>query len=146
MRSRADLVYLALATATAVAFGVVVGSYWAADAVVLAVVSFVVISVCSGSATLLGVLTFLFQRTPTRRPPSVGAPAADPGQRAYVPRSRIAHYVVVSRIKSAVSAIQVSDNFFERELVSKPSWRTMSSEELRRMFGRRRESPVEGHP
>ncbi len=107
--SRARL-YAALAVAMAVAYGVGVGPYWVADAVVF--------------TTVVGVVAWFSFR---RGPKTTGT---EPDEREQVPRSRITHYVIVSWMKSTAVIAKESNIPFERALLNEPGWRTLSGESL----------------
>jgi hypothetical protein len=121
MNYRIGYLYIALAAALAVAFGASVGPYWVDDAVVFAVFSFAICVSC-------------FARVDE-------APRTDSEDRGYFPRSRIAHYALVSRIKSGSSTALASYNPFERAVLSEPDWRTLSAEELKRIIMEHRREP-----
>jgi hypothetical protein len=118
---------VALAVAVAVAYGVWVGPYWEADAAVLAVLAFGVAFLCFAERSvdrLFDVLTFGLTRANKLR--ATRTRVAEPTHREHIPRSRIAHYVTVSRIKSTAFIARESDSSFERALLSRREWRTLS--------------------
>ena len=139
--------YAALVTAAVVAYAVGVGSYWLADMVVLAAVAIAVAWFClaRGAKTegieqayqILGPgmprLGYRSGLEVNRLVEGNGA-VTEPEQRERVPRSRIAHYVIVSRIRSKTFTAwlrQESDSPFERALLREPGWRTLSGEGLK---------------
>jgi hypothetical protein len=121
-----------LAVAVAVAYGVEVGPYWVTDMLVFAVLAGAVAYFCfvRGAKT-----TSLASRNRLSRLESSldWRQVTEPDQRDHVSRSRIAHYVIVSRIKSTAFTAwlrRVSDSPFERALLGEPRWRTFSGESL----------------
>ena len=131
MRVRRTYLYAALAVVAAVAYGVGDGAYWVTDAVVLAVVAVAVAILCFAERNvdrLFDVLNFGLARANTLR--GAKTAVAEPTQRERMPRSRIAHYVAVSRLKSTAAIAKQSDTPFERALLSQPEWRTLSGGNL----------------
>jgi hypothetical protein len=138
--------YAVLAIAAVVAYAVGVGSYWLADMVVFAAVASAVAWFCFARGVKKGDIDQVFQilgpgaprlgyRSGLEVNRSVERDGAvtEPDQRESVPRSRIAHYVIVSRIKSATFTAWLrreSDSPFERALLCEPGWRTLSGEGL----------------
>jgi hypothetical protein len=121
----------ALTVGVAVLYGVEVGSYWLTDAVVFAVVAVAVAFLCfaeRGVDSLLDVLGFGLARASRGRVAKTRGTEGD--QTEHLPRSRIAHYVIVSRIKSTSDIAKRSDTPFERALLSEPGWRTLSGRSL----------------
>ncbi len=103
-----------LAVAVVLTYSLGVGWYWTGDAIVLAI--------------LTALVTW-------RIIPKMASPTTGPLQvRRFeqYPRSKISHYVSVSRIKSTASIAKRSDNPFERTLLSDPRWRGLSDDDLRR--------------
>lgn len=136
MRFGRPHLYATLAVAAAVAYGIGVGPYWLTDMVVFAVVAGVVAFLCFAMrAKTESIYTMLRMGTTVGR-----QYAREPDQREHVhdplervPRSRIAHYVTVSRTKSKGLTAWLgreSESPFERALLSNPRWRTLSGESL----------------
>lgn len=131
-------VYAVLAVAVALAYGVGVGPYWLADMVVLAVVAVAVACFCLSRGAKTTDVERSYRALPgvgklVDRPVQSDGILLTPEQREHVPRSRIAHYVTVSRIKSTASTAWLrreSDSPFERVLLGEPGWRTLSGEGL----------------
>ena len=131
MLSRA-CVYAALAFAAATAYSVWFGAYWLADIAVLSTVALVVAFMSlseGGTDRLLDILGFGLGRARRRR--GAKMTAVQQYKKEHIPRSRIAHYVFISRIKSTLEISRRSDNPFERSLFSKPEWRTLTESRLR---------------
>ena len=131
MRASRSYLYAAIAVALAVAYGVWVGSYWVTDADVFALLAGVVAYFSlaeQGMRQLAAVSEFFFART--YRQQGTNAAVTEPHERERLPRSRIAHYVNISRIRSTIFAARDSDSPFERALLSEPDWRTLSGESL----------------
>ena len=126
--------YAVLAIALAVAYGVVVGPYWLADAVAFVVVGGLVASFCFAERSVESLYAFLgFGLSRTYRLHGPKRKVIVPDQREHIPRSRIAHYVTVSRIRSATLTAWLrreSDSPFERVLFSEPGWQRLSGESL----------------
>lgn len=141
MKAGRGLLYSVLAVVAAVAYGVEVGSYWLTDMVVFAAVAAAVAYFCFarraktmkveqayqtlGSQTQVGKLA--------GRPVKRDVIVTEFDRREHVPRSRIAHYVAISRIKSTASAAWLrreSDSPFERALLGESGWRRLSGESL----------------
>lgn len=104
------LPYALLAILAALAYGIRVGPYWVTNADLLAVIAGVV-------------AWFSF-----RRGHRAGLSEAEAS--VQVPRSRITHYVNVSRIKSPAYTAKESNSPFERALLSEPGWRKFPAEKL----------------
>ena len=135
MRARRAYLYTALAVATVVAYGVGVGQYWVADAAVLAVAASAVAFLSfteRGVDQLFDFLAFgpFGGRLAKGNRPGTSLWVSQL-RRELMPRSRIAHYVTVSRIQFTASIAKVSDSQFERALLSQPEWRTLSGESLK---------------
>ena len=133
MRVRRAYLYAALATALAVAYGVWVGPYWEVDALVFAATASAVAFFSfteRGMEQLLSVLTFLMGGASRRRRVNAAVIKPERSERMPMPRSRIAHYVTVSKIKSTVSIARRSDSPFERVLLSRQEWRMLSGGSL----------------
>jgi hypothetical protein len=131
VRRRRVYLYGALAVAAALGYGIWVGPDWMTDAVVLAVAAIAVTRASSieGDAdSLLRILTFGL--TKGYRPRGAGTEATEHGQKERMLRSRIVHYVTLSRIKSTASIARESDSPFERALLSEPRWKALSREGL----------------
>jgi len=129
-------VYAVLAVAVAVAYGVWVGPYWVTDTVVLAVMASAVAFLCFGrgveAESIFAVLR-MGTKVGNQYAPEPSKRQRVPDQRERVSRSRIAHYVTLSRIKSTALDSwlrQESDSPFERALLSEPGWRRLSGENL----------------
>ena len=125
-------IYAAFAAAAAVVYGVELGGYWEIDAFVFSAVAVTVAFLSlteRGTEQVLSILTFFMGRG-RRRGAKTGSAVRDQQERVPMPRSRIAHYVTVSRIKSTTSIAGLSDSPFERELLSRPGWRELSGESL----------------
>jgi hypothetical protein len=137
MPPRTAYLYSALAVAFAVAFGLGIGPYWVDDAVALAMMAFVVVLVC------LRVGQHIVTPTSLPAPMSTSsqmpfkatnqASASEQGHREYVPRSKIAHFVLLSRIRFKSSTALDSYNAYERKLLSRPDWQGLSVDELREL-------------
>jgi hypothetical protein len=135
--SRAFL-YSTLAVVAAVAYGIGVGRYWLADMVVLTVVASAVAYLCFARRTKTTSIEHDYRTLggvgrPADRPLKVDDADMEPGKREHVSRSRIAHYVTVSRIKSTALAAWLrreSDSPFERALLNESGWRKLSGESL----------------
>ena len=149
MRARRSITYAALTIAVAVAYGVWIGANWLVDAVVF---TFAASAVAYLSLTerdvnqLLNILRFGLGvgRVRTSRPSaSLGLPQY---QRELLPRSRIAHYVTVSQIRSTASIARESDSPFERELLSQPGWRELSAADLEEVVMMAPEASAKGAP
>lgn len=150
-------IYTVLAVAVAVAYGVGVGEYWVTDMMVFAVVASAVAWFCfaRGAKTkdieagyrALGVSGKQIYR-PAEPHSAYGhawGVVTEPDQREQVSRSRIAHYVVVSRIKSTTLTAWLrreSDSPFERALFSEPEWRTLSGESLEEISRKALDAPA----
>jgi len=122
----------ALAFAAVVAYSIWFGAYWLTDVAVLSIVAFVVAFMSlaeGGTDRLLDILGFSLGRARRRRGTKTTSIQHD--QKEQIPRSRITHYVVVSRIKSTLEIAKRSDNPFERVLFSRPEWRTLNESKLR---------------
>ena len=133
MRVRRNYLYAALAVAAAVAYGVGDGAYWVTDSVVLAVVAVAVAILCFAERSvdrLFEILNFGLGVGRVNRVQGAKTAAANPTQRERMPRSRIAHYVTVSRFKSTAAIAKQSDTPFERALLSQPEWWTLSGASL----------------
>lgn len=139
MRLRRAYLYAALAVVAVVAYVVWIGAYWLADAVVLAAAAGAVVffpRTERGVDQLLDFLTGVlgFRGSPMRVPPEANRRGTSPWvsqlRRELMPRSRIAHYVTVSRIRYTDSLARVSESQFERALLSQPGWRKLSGESL----------------
>ena len=138
--------YAVLVIAMAVAYGVGVGPYWLADAVVFAIVAGAVASFCFGERNVESLFAFLgFGLSRTYRQQGAKRTVIEPDQREHVPRSRIAHYVIVSRIRSTTLTAWLrrgSDSPFERALFSEPGWRRLSGESLEEITRKAPDAPV----
>lgn len=102
-----------MAAALAVAFAVAVGRYWVDDAMVLAAVE------------VLVVVEGIKRVSPT--------PAAEPPRGSAYPRSRIAHYVLLSRIKFDPVKAMRSPSPFERALLGEEGWQGLKADQLKTM-------------
>ena len=123
--------YAALAVVAAAAYGVWDGAYWVTDALVLAVVAVAVVILCFAERNvehLLDMLSFRHEYTFVLQGAKTAVTQRD--QRERMPRSRITHYVMVSRVKSTAVIANQSDTPFERALLSRPEWRTLSTGSL----------------
>jgi len=133
MRARKSLAFAAIAIAMAVAYGIWVGVFWVADAVIFTVAASAVayLSFTERDANqLLNLLRFglgLGRGRANRQSTSLWLAEY---RREIIPRSRIAHYVTVSKIRSTASIAKASDSPFEREILSQPGWRTLSEASL----------------
>jgi hypothetical protein len=145
--SRAYL-YAVLAVAAAVAYGVGEGQYWVTDLEVFVGVVSVVTYLCfarrAKTESMHKVLRIVYQpRGPqgSREPTKSGNQEAmepDPRERLpeeteHIPRSRMAHYAIVSRTKSRTLTDWLhleSDSPFERVLFGEPGWRKLSGDDL----------------
>ena len=148
MRVGRAFLYTVLAVAAAVAYGVGVGPYWVIDLAVFAVV-----------AGAVGFFSFA-RRAKTesmywmlRMGTKLGRQYAEEAdhrartldQIEHVTRSRIAHYITVSRTKSTRLTAWLrreSDSPFERTLFSEPKWRTLSGEKLEEVSRKALDAPA----
>jgi hypothetical protein len=144
--------YAVLAVAGAVAYGVGEGQYWVTDLEVFAVVVGAVAYLCfaRGGRTkdtepyyrALGV-----GAKDVYRPAELRSVVTEPDQREHLPRSRMAHYVIVSRTKSRTLTDWLrleSDSSFERTLFGEPGWRTLSGEDLEEIARKASNASTEG--
>ena len=115
MRLRIGYLYGLLAAVSAVAFGAIIGPYWVDDAIIIA-------------AIVVAVTAYSFWNLDT-------ASSENPEGREYLPRSRIAHYALLSRIRMNSPATWGPSDPFERALLQNENWRTLSEEELREVAG-----------
>jgi len=106
--------YAAISVATALIYGLEVGPYWVTDAIFFAMLA-------------LAVAYFSFKRK-VEWPMNNEAQSFE--KREYRPRSRIAHYVSISRAKFGSYAPHESLTGFERSLLSEPGWQKVSGERL----------------
>jgi hypothetical protein len=120
MRFRVSYLYCMLAIAFAVAVGVRIGPYWIDDALTLAAVA------CAITAF------YLTKSEETR--------SANPETGNRMPRSRILHFVLLSRIRTSASMVRESSDPFRHALLNEKDWQTLSTEELKRL-GRRPDLP-----
>lgn len=138
MRFSRTFLYATLAVTAAVAYGVGVGSYWLADMVVFTVVASTVAYLCFARGAKAKSIEHGYRALGgvgklADRPLKVDDADTEPGRREHVSRSRIAHYVIVSRIKSTALAAWLrreSDSPFERALLNESGWRKLSGENL----------------
>jgi len=130
--------YLVLAVAGSIAFAAVVGEYWLTDAMVLGVLAVGVAYFCFVSPTTQEdtdkVRTLLTPGPSSmmplqRRRGKTKAVPASKGP-AHIRGSRIAHYFVVSRLKSTERVADTTDSPFEQALLRHPGWRSLSGMEL----------------
>jgi hypothetical protein len=131
VRRRRVHLYVALAVAAALGYGIWVGPDWMTDAVVLAVAAIAVTrasSIVGDADSLLRILTFGLAKGYRQR--SAGTEVTEHGQRERMLRSRVMHYITLSRIKSTASIARESDSPFERALLGQPGWRMLSGESL----------------
>ena len=140
MRLRVAYLYSAFAVAFAVTFGVAIGPYWVDDAVGLAAIAFVALMVALSAGQGMKTLTSWWapasresQLSPTNQPTTTTA-----GGRRYVPRSKIAHFVLLSRIRFRTPVSWDSYNAFERALLSRGGWQNLTAEELKVLVEGRR--------
>jgi len=137
MPPKTTYLYSVLAVAFAVAFGLSIGPYWVDDALALAVMALVVVLVSLRADRII--VTPAPLPTPKMRstqiPPKATNQTPASGQRygEYVPRSKIAHFVLLSRIRFKSTMVFASYNAFERTLLSRPGWQGLSVDELRRL-------------
>lgn len=126
--------YALLAIAVAVTYGVGVGRYWLTDAAVLVVLGGAVASFCLAGINMESLYAFLgFGLSRMYRRQGATRRVVEPDKREHIPRSRIEHYVSVSRIRSATLTAWLrreSDSPFERALFSEPGWQRLSGESL----------------
>src|SRR5271157_4155136 len=101
MRLRKGYLYSALGATFAIAFGLAVGPYWIDDALVLGLLAFAVIVACLGQSQEMKALVSWWSPGPRQSQPasSPGSPAEDSRYGRYTPRSKIAHFVLLSRIR-----------------------------------------------
>lgn len=132
MPRRTAYFYAAIAIAFAVAFGLSVGPYWVDDAITLAIMVFLAIMVCLSSGQAMKILTSWWVPAPRiiRSGPVSRAPILETGYR-HVPRSKIAHFVTLSRIEFKSATALDSYNTFERALLGKKGWQEIPADELK---------------
>ena len=116
MKVTKSTLYVLFAIGGAVYYGLVVGPYWVDDAIVFAALASLVI------------WSFFSLKVNFRS--KVQITVTEPRQREYIPRSRIAHYVSVSRIHFLGYLARESESPFERALLSEPEWQKLSGERL----------------
>ena len=116
MTSPRGYIYAGSLVAAAVAYSIWGGRLWMTDAGVLAAVA-------------AGVVYFGLVRGPRTA-------ITEPEPREQMPRSRIAHYVLVCRIKKTKLSHDRSDSPFEDALFSDPGWRGLSEDALRDVASR----------
>lgn len=133
MPLRMGYLYAALAVVFAVAFGLGVGAFWVDDAIALAMMIFVVIMICLSAGPGMKRLTSWWAPTPKEGQPGQASRAASPeaDYRKYIPRSKIAHFVLLSRIRFTSATTWDSYNTFERKLLSRKGWQGLSADELK---------------
>lgn len=147
MRVGKGPLYAVFAVAFAVAYGFGAGPYWLTDMVVFAVMAIAVAYFCfvKGAKTTGVEQAYQTLGNQTQvgklagRPVKRDAVVAELGQREHAPRSRIAHYVTVSRIKSRASTAWLrreSDSPFERALLGESGWQRLSEEGLEEIVRR----------
>ena len=132
MRPRIGYLYSALAVIFAVAFGLGVGDYWVDDSIALAIMILAVIVLCLSTGKEMKSLTTWWAPTP-KEDKLAKASQAVPTEvdfRKYVPRSRIAHFVLLSRIRFNPAMTWGAYNDFERRLLSRKGWQGLSADEL----------------
>jgi len=132
--------YAALAVAVAATYGIGVGPYWVTDMLVFAVAAGVVAWLCFSREAKEKDIEAGFRLKggstgggKIYRSAELRSVVSEPDQIERVPRSRIAHYVIISRSRSTKLADWLrreSDSPFERALLSEPGWRTLSGEGL----------------
>lgn len=161
MKVSRALLYGALAVTAVVAYAAGMGPYWLADMVVLALVAIAVAWFCfSGGAKTkrpnqayrtLGIggagTSGNLIGTGGRRTDKGVPVVVDPGQRERAPRSRVAHYAIVSRARSKTLTAWLrkeSDSPFERVLFDEPGWRRLSGDRLEEITRRARDAPAKG--
>ena len=131
MRIGRNFLYAVLAVAGSLTYALLLGSYWLTDALVFALVAALVASLCfaeKSADSLFDLLGFSLARTSRYRGTKTAHAELD--QRERIPRSRIAHYVMVSRIKSTAALASISDSPFERAVLCNPAWQTLPAERL----------------
>jgi len=132
MRPSAGYLYSALAIVFAVAFGLGVGPYWVDDAIVLALLALGVLSFCLRETEGMKSLVSLWSPASAGNQPRDGNQARFTGihYAEYVPRSKIARFVTLSRIAHRSPSAWDSHDPFERELLSHSGWQELSADEL----------------
>ena len=105
--------YLVLAFTLVLAYSLWVGPLWAVDAVVFTVLA-------------LAIGYFSFKDKADTTMVDVGLQE----RLGSAPRSRIAHYARLARIKSTDYAAQESHSSFERALLGQSEWKVLSEERL----------------
>lgn len=134
MKVSRTYVYALIVTVLAVTYGVLLGPLWVTDAFVLGFLA-------------VGVMWFSLSRKDRgnprqwelkKWPASATVMDPEPEEKKQVPRSRIAHYVFVSGIKSTASVAK-SYGAFERTLLSDPKWQKLSGESLNGIIGKARD-------
>ncbi|HME18276.1 MAG TPA: hypothetical protein VKF15_00880 [Nitrososphaerales archaeon] len=140
MLPRTDYVYAALAIAFAVAFGLGVGPYWVDDAVALAFMALLVIIVylSQGEGTNAFAAWWAPASKESQLRPTGRIPAPNLDYK-YIPRSRIAHFVLLSRISPKSPTGWDSYNTFEQNLLNRQGWQKLSADELRAIVEIQRE-------
>jgi hypothetical protein len=133
MRPRTEYLYAALAIAVVVAYGLRVGPYWVDDALALAFLALLAIAVYLTRGKGAGAFTPWWGPASKQRllKPTGRTPTADPDQTKYIPRSKIAHFVLLSRINPKSPTAWDSYNAFERKLLGQKGWQKLSADELK---------------
>jgi len=129
---RTKYLYSTVAIAFALAFGLGVGAYWVDDAIALAIMVLIAIMMCLSSGQAMKILTSWWAPASkiTRVGPAKWASASDMGYKP-VPRSKIAHFVVLSQIEFKSTTALDSYNAFERALLGKKGWQELTTDELK---------------
>jgi hypothetical protein len=143
MRPRTNYVYSVLAIAFAVAFGLAVGPFWVDDAMALALmVLFVISYYLSQTQEIKALMTWWSPMTKdTHSEPARRSPLDGSDRRTYTPRSKIARFVLLSKIRFTAPSTLDSYNSFERALLRRSDWRSLSDEELKAMVESQRAHP-----
>jgi hypothetical protein len=135
MNHRTAYLYSALAILSAMAFGLVVGPYWVDDAMAIPILSVVTIIVCMGQGQGMKAFTRWWAPTPRdmqlTRASHARAPAIDFGYKRYIPRSKIAHFALLSQLPFRSASAWDSYSPFERKLLSRREWQKLSTDELK---------------
>ncbi len=133
MRDRFRYLVTAAAVAASVTYGIIVGPYWAYDAIALAALSLVLVLYLAprfDPFTALGGMMARRMTILTGRAPPLHARALAYEGEGRAPNSRILHFVRMANMRDAKFALRQSDGPFERNLLSRPGWQSLTDDEL----------------
>jgi len=131
MRLRAAHLYSALAVAFALAFGIEVGAYWVDDALGLAAFAFITIMICVSTGKGMQSLTSWWAPKTKENQNESADRLQEADYRRYIPRSKIAHFVLLSRIRFRSMPAWDTYNQFERRLLKREGWQSLSPDDLK---------------